>query len=63
VIWLKQPAVADHLLREGIARFGTSRAFYSKFEQREGFDLYYNYNGYRHKQTNYTHKTKYGILL
>jgi hypothetical protein len=31
------------------------------FERREGFDLYYNCNRYRHKQTNYTHKIKCGI--
>jgi hypothetical protein len=61
VIWLKQPAAADHLLREGIARFGTSGAFCSKFERREGFDLCYNCNRYGHKQTNCTHKTKCGI--
>jgi hypothetical protein len=61
VIWLKQPAATDHLLREGIARFGTSRAFCSKFERREGSDLCYNCNGNGHKLTNCTHKTKCGI--
>ena len=61
MIWLKHPAAADYLLQEGYARFGTSRAFCSKFEQREGLDLCYNCNGYRHKQTNCTHKTKCGI--
>jgi hypothetical protein len=61
VIWLKQPAATDHLLREGITRFGTSGVFCSKFERREGFDLCYNYNRYGHKQTNCTYKTKCSI--
>jgi hypothetical protein len=61
VIWLKQPAAADHFSHERIVRFRTSEAFCSKFERREGFDLCYNCNGYGHKQTNCTNKTKCGI--
>jgi hypothetical protein len=49
VIWLKLSAAADHLLQQGTARFKASGAFYSRFEQRESIDLYYNYNRYGYK--------------
>jgi hypothetical protein len=58
---MKQPAAADHLLQQEMARFRASGAFCSRFEQRESLDLCYNYNMYRHKQVNCTHQKKCGI--
>jgi hypothetical protein len=61
VIWMKQPAAAEHLLQRGMARFRAPGAFCSKFEQRESLDLCYNCNRYGHKQVNCTHQKKCGI--
>jgi hypothetical protein len=61
VIWLKQPAATEYLIQKGIAKFGASGAFCSKFEQRAGPNLCYNCNRYGHKQANCTGKTKCGI--
>ena len=61
VIWLKTPAAAGHLLQQGLARFGASGAFCSRFEPRPSIDLCYNCNRYGHKQANCSHQTKCGI--
>jgi hypothetical protein len=60
VIWLKLPTAAEHLLQQGMARFGASGSFCSKFEQRERINLCYNCNTYGHKQVNWTNQTKCG---
>jgi hypothetical protein len=49
MIWLKLPVAAEHLLRQGTARFRASGTFCSRFKQRESLNLYYNCNRYRHK--------------
>jgi hypothetical protein len=61
VIWLKKPAAAEHLIRQGTALFGASGSYCCKFERRDGFDLCYNCNRYGHKQVTCTHPTRCGI--
>jgi hypothetical protein len=61
VIWLKQAAAAGHLIRRGTALFGPSGSYCSKFELRDGLDLFYNCNRYGHKQVTYTHPTRCSI--
>ena len=61
VIWLKKPAAAEHLIRQGTALFGASGSYCCKFERRDGLDLCYNCNRYGHKQITCTHPTRCGI--
>jgi hypothetical protein len=61
VIWLKQPAAAEHLMRQGTTLFGASGPYSSKSERRNGFDLCYNPDRYGHKQVTCTHPTQCGI--
>jgi hypothetical protein len=61
VIWLKQLAAAEHLIRQGTALFGASGSYCCKFERRDDFDLCYNCNRYGHKQVTCTHPTRCGI--
>lgn len=61
VIWLELLTAAEHLLQQGMARFGASGSFRSKFEQRERIDLCYNCNTYGHKQVNWTNQTECSI--
>jgi hypothetical protein len=50
VIWLKNKLAADHLLRNGTAIFGATRAYCSKWERREDNLPCFNCNTYGHKQ-------------